>query len=103
LEAQRRSIELLVIGRILQDLATAILCTVGTALLVDTVGHAEIGQMLGWVSLSLILGILLAPLVGGVVYERAGYVSCRNWLGLGENYWPKGSIPSTQFSTSLSG
>jgi MFS family permease len=47
--------------------------TVGQALLVDTVGQKEIGQTLGWVSISMSVSILIAPLLGGVVYEKAGY------------------------------
>lgn len=45
----------------------------GQALLVDTVGQKEIGQTLGWVSLSMSMGVLIAPLLGGVVYDKAGY------------------------------
>lgn len=69
-----RSIALLVLGRLLQGLSAAVVWTVGTALLVDTVGQAEIGQTLGYVSLSVSIGYLLAPLMGGLVYERVGYV-----------------------------
>ncbi|KAK2625777.1 hypothetical protein QTJ16_005089 [Diplocarpon rosae] len=68
-----RTVELLVIGRILQGFSAAIVWTVGQALLVDTVGQKDIGQTLGYVSISMSVGILLAPLLGGIVYERAGY------------------------------
>ena len=68
-----RTVALLVVGRILQGFSAAIVWTVGMALLVDTVGQKEIGQTLGWVSLSMSMGILVAPLLGGVVYEKAGY------------------------------
>jgi len=68
-----RTIALLVLGRILQGISAAIVWTVGQALLVDTVGQKDIGQILGYVSISMSVGILLAPLLGGVVYERAGY------------------------------
>jgi MFS family permease len=70
-----RSVSLLVIGRILQGASASIVWTVGLALLVDTVGQAEIGKTLGWTSISISVSILSAPLLGGVVYERAGYYS----------------------------
>lgn len=68
-----RTVALLVLGRILQGFSAAIVWTVGQALLVDTMGQKEIGQTLGWVSMSMSAGVLVAPLLGGVVYNRAGY------------------------------
>lgn len=68
-----RSIGLLVAGRILQGLSGSVVWTVGIALLVDTVGQKEIGKVLGYVSMCMSLGVLLAPLLGGVIYDRAGY------------------------------
>jgi MFS family permease len=68
-----RTVSLLVVGRIFQGAAAAIVWTVGQALLVDTVGQKEIGQTLGWVSISMSMSILIAPLLGGVVYNKAGY------------------------------
>jgi MFS family permease len=68
-----RVVWLIVVGRILQGAAAAVVWTVGTALLVDTVGEKQIGETLGWVSSSMGIGFFLAPLLGGVVYEKAGY------------------------------
>ncbi|TAQ90854.1 hypothetical protein B7494_g797 [Chlorociboria aeruginascens] len=68
-----RTVALLVVGRILQGVTAGIVWTVGLALLVDTVGKNEIGELFGWVSLSMSIGIVLAPLLAGVVYQRAGY------------------------------
>lgn len=67
------SIGVLVAGRLLQGLSAAVVWTVGLALLVDTVGQKEIGQVMGYVSLSVSIAILVAPLLGGVVYARGGY------------------------------
>ena len=67
------SVGILVTGRLLQGLSAAVVWTVGLALLVDTVGQKDIGQMMGYVSMSMSLAILVAPLLGGVVYARAGY------------------------------
>jgi MFS family permease len=68
-----RTVSLLVVGRLLQGASAAVVWTVGLALLVDTVGQAEIGTVLGWTSISMSVSILSAPLLGGVVYQKAGY------------------------------
>ena len=67
------SIGILVAGRLLQGIAGGVVVTVGLALLVDTVGHKDIGQAVGWLSLSISVANLVSPLLGGVVYARAGY------------------------------
>ncbi|MCJ1350285.1 MAG: hypothetical protein MMC33_000266 [Icmadophila ericetorum] len=67
------SIGVLVTGRLLQGFSAAIIWTVGLALLVDTVGQQGIGQAIGYVGLTLSIAVLIAPLLGGVVYARAGY------------------------------
>ena len=69
------TISLLLVGRILQGISAAIVWTVGLALLADTVGHEAIGQAVGYVSISMSVAILVAPLLGGVVYNKAGYFS----------------------------
>ncbi|KAA8904567.1 major facilitator superfamily domain-containing protein [Sphaerosporella brunnea] len=67
------SIPVLVVGRLFQGISAAIVWTVGLALLVDTVGRDEVGEAMGIVAMSMSLGIFLAPLLGGVVYENGGY------------------------------
>ncbi|KAL8970458.1 MAG: hypothetical protein Q9183_001517 [Haloplaca sp. 2 TL-2023] len=67
------SIGVLLAGRLLQGISAAIVWTVGLALLVDTVGRNEVGQVMGFVSIAMSVAILVAPLLGGVVYDRAGY------------------------------
>ncbi|KAL8688753.1 MAG: hypothetical protein Q9218_005417, partial [Villophora microphyllina] len=68
-----KDIGVLVAGRLLQGMSAAIVWTVGLALLVDTVGQQEVGQVMGFVSIAMSVAILVAPLLGGVVYDRAGY------------------------------
>ncbi|KFY83342.1 hypothetical protein V500_10089, partial [Pseudogymnoascus sp. VKM F-4518 (FW-2643)] len=68
-----RSVALMVVGRLLQGCAAGVVWTVGMALMVDTVGQKDIGQLLGYVGISMSVGIIVAPLVGGVVYQRCGY------------------------------
>lgn len=67
------SIALLVVGRLLQGAAAAIVWSVGCALLVETFDKAAVGVALGYVGTSMSLGFLVAPAVGGAVYNAAGY------------------------------
>jgi MFS family permease len=67
------SIAVLVLGRLLEGLSAAVIWTSAPALLVDTVGQKEIGKVMGWYSISINCGVLLGPLLGGVVFERSGY------------------------------
>lgn len=63
----------LVAGRVLQGVSAAVVWTVGLALLVDTVGRGRVGQAMGYVAVAMSVAVLVAPLLGGVVYARAGY------------------------------
>ncbi|KAJ5611278.1 MFS amine transporter [Penicillium lagena] len=67
------NIGLWIAGRLFQGAAAAVVWTVGIALMVDTVGKEGLGQAIGYVSLSLTLGTLAGPLLGGVLYEDGGY------------------------------
>ena len=68
-----RSLWVLCVSRVLQGLSAANVYTIGLALLVDTVGRDDVGQMMGWALTSAHVGVLISPLVGGLVYTRAGY------------------------------
>jgi MFS family permease len=70
-----RSVALFAVGRFLSGVSSAVIWTVGLALLGDTVGSANIGIAMGYVSVAMSLGILVAPLLGGVVYAKGGYIS----------------------------
>lgn len=70
-----KSLGLLLTGRVLQGISAAIVWTVGLALLADTVGHDTIGQAIGYTSISMSVSVLVGPLLGGVVYDKAGYYS----------------------------
>ncbi|KAL8682512.1 MAG: hypothetical protein Q9186_001459 [Xanthomendoza sp. 1 TL-2023] len=65
----------LLISRLLQGLSAAITYTVGLALLVDTVGRDNIGQWMGTALSSSSFGLIVSPLLGGIVYAKAGYMS----------------------------
>jgi MFS family permease len=68
-------IGLWIAGRLFQGAAAAVVWTVGIALLVDTVGKEGLGQAIGYVSMSLSIGTLAGPLLGGVLYQHGGYYS----------------------------
>jgi MFS family permease len=70
-----RTIWLLLGGRILQGAAAAVVWSSGLALLVDTVGNDQIGAAIGWVTLGISIGLFLSPLLGGIVFDRSGFVS----------------------------
>ncbi|KAL8969692.1 MAG: hypothetical protein Q9197_004202 [Variospora fuerteventurae] len=65
----------LLISRLCQGLSAAITYTVGLALLVDTVGRDNIGQWMGTALSSSSFGLIVSPLLGGIVYAKAGYMA----------------------------
>ncbi|KAK0507485.1 hypothetical protein JMJ35_010008 [Cladonia borealis] len=70
-----RSSWVLLISRLLQGLSAAITYTVGLALLVDTVGRDNIGQWMGTALSSSSFGLIVSPLLGGIVYAKVGYMA----------------------------
>ncbi|TAQ85206.1 hypothetical protein B7494_g6472 [Chlorociboria aeruginascens] len=66
---------ILVISRLIQGLSAAIVYTVGLVLLADTVGQKNIGSWMGTALSSSSFGVIISPLLGGVVYNRAGYTA----------------------------
>jgi MFS family permease len=68
-----RSLALLLLGRIMQGLSAAVVWTVGLALLSDTIEKENIGQAMGYIAAATSIGSLFGPLLGGIVYEAAGY------------------------------
>lgn len=66
------SVGLFVLGRVLQGVSAAVVWSVGCALLVDTMG-SKVGVAMGYVNISMSIALLLAPVIGGVVYNHAGY------------------------------
>lgn len=68
-----RNLGLLYLARMLQGASASIVWAVGIALLVDVIGPKNIGVAMGWVSLGLSIGNALGPLLGGIVYHRAGH------------------------------
>ncbi|PGH15563.1 hypothetical protein AJ79_02345 [Helicocarpus griseus UAMH5409] len=68
-----RSPGLFIAARAMQGLSGGAVGAVGMALAVDSVPQDRIGQAMGYVSLALTWGVLFGPIVGGVMFTKAGY------------------------------
>ncbi|KAK9237505.1 major facilitator superfamily domain-containing protein [Lipomyces kononenkoae] len=62
-----------ILGRLIQGISGAAVWTVGLALITDSFPEENIGKMMGILSSCMSLAVFLGPLIGGVVYSRAGY------------------------------
>ncbi|KAL3474836.1 major facilitator superfamily domain-containing protein [Aspergillus californicus] len=71
--AAARSTTVFVLARLMQGGATAMVAVAGLALLTDSVPLDNLGQTIGYQGSAVALGFLLGPLLGGIVYEKAGY------------------------------
>lgn len=67
-----RTIVILVIARVLQGMSAATVWTIGLAMVMDTVGSEKLGVTIGSIFSFISIGELLSPLLGGVVYKKAG-------------------------------
>ncbi|CAD0088607.1 unnamed protein product [Aureobasidium mustum] len=63
----------LVVARLLQGCSAAFVWTIGLALCVETVGPENLGKTIGSIFSFISVGNLVAPLLGGVLYKKAGY------------------------------
>ena len=63
----------LLAARVLEGLSTSIVMTVGYTLLAEAVGMEHLGKATGYTSLALTFGLLIGPVIGGVLYEYCGY------------------------------
>ncbi|KAL4965597.1 MFS transporter [Aspergillus stella-maris] len=68
-----RSTAVFVIARLLQGSATAMVAVAGLALLTDSVPFDNLGQTIGYQGSAIALGFMLGPLLGGIIYQQAGY------------------------------
>ncbi|KAF7541196.1 hypothetical protein G7Z17_g12025 [Cylindrodendrum hubeiense] len=62
-----KTLAMFMVGRALQGISASLTWTVGLALVIDSVDSNDVGKATGWVGMSASLGILTAPLLGGVV------------------------------------
>ncbi|KAI4209554.1 MAG: hypothetical protein LQ351_007545 [Letrouitia transgressa] len=66
---------MLMVARMIQGFSGALVWVTGMALLVDTVGREGIGQAASLADMGVTTGTVLAPTLGGLLYENAGYYS----------------------------
>ncbi|KAI1840434.1 hypothetical protein JX266_013361 [Neoarthrinium moseri] len=71
--AEGRSIVLLIVARALQGISAAVVWTIGLAMVLDTVGTENLGKTMGTIFSTISIGELLAPVLGGVLYDQTGY------------------------------
>ena len=67
------NIWVLLAARLLEGLSTAIVSTFGFALIMDVVGRERLGSALGYTSVANSIGLLIGPVIGGVLYDYCGY------------------------------
>ncbi|PSR76293.1 major facilitator superfamily domain-containing protein [Coniella lustricola] len=67
------SLAMLTVARALQGMATAIVHTVGIALVVDKSPPEQLGRALGIVGAGMTAAVIVGPLLGGAIYRYAGY------------------------------
>ncbi|KAI4777626.1 MFS transporter-like protein, partial [Aureobasidium sp. EXF-8846] len=63
----------LVVARVLQGCSAAFVWTIGLALCVETVGKDNLGKTIGSIFSFISVGNILAPPLGGILYNRTGY------------------------------
>ena len=64
---------ILVLARCLQGLSAGVVYTTVLALLVESVERDEVGSWIGFALSGVNLGVLTAPVLAGIIYERVGY------------------------------
>lgn len=67
------SIAVMLVPRILQGASAAVVWTVAITVMTDRIGTKGLGQAMGYVTIARSVGIVIGPLLGGVVYARASY------------------------------
>ncbi|KAK2756091.1 hypothetical protein FQN54_005498 [Arachnomyces sp. PD_36] len=68
-----RSIPVLIVARVFQGLSGSIVWTVAIAIMTDRVGTQKFGAIMGLITVARSAGVLLGPIIGGVLYAKAGY------------------------------
>ncbi|KAJ9669457.1 hypothetical protein H2201_000324 [Coniosporium apollinis] len=69
-----QSIAVLAIARILQGVSGAVVWTIGLAMCLETVGPENLGKTIGTIFSLISAGTLAAPVLGGILYDKTGYV-----------------------------
>lgn len=68
-----KTLALFMVGRVLQGLSAAVVWSVGLAVIADTADSSEVAYYMAYPGIGLSLGTFFGPLLGGIVYDKAGY------------------------------
>uniref|UniRef100_A0A060T053 ARAD1C13860p n=1 Tax=Blastobotrys adeninivorans TaxID=409370 RepID=A0A060T053_BLAAD len=68
-----KTLALFMVGRVLQGLSAAVVWSVGLAVIADTAESNEVAYYMAYPGIGLSLGTFFGPLLGGIVYDKAGY------------------------------
>jgi MFS family permease len=68
-----KSIAIMLIARVLQGASSAETWVLSTVLLNDRLGTQDLGKGLGWVTLTRTIGVVIGPVLGGVIYAQFSY------------------------------
>ncbi|EGP84759.1 uncharacterized protein MYCGRDRAFT_47688 [Zymoseptoria tritici IPO323] len=69
-----QTVVILALARVLQGISAAVVWTVGLAMCLETVGPENLGKTIGSIFGFISVGAFAAPLLGGVLYEKTGYI-----------------------------
>ncbi|KAJ4396885.1 hypothetical protein N0V93_001107 [Gnomoniopsis smithogilvyi] len=67
-----RDLPTLVVARVLQGVSAAFVWTIGLAMSLETVGPENLGKTIGSIFSFISVGNFMAPLLGGILYSKAG-------------------------------
>src|SRR5436305_11645507 len=68
-----KSIAVMLTARVLQGASSAGTWVLSTVLLNDRLGTQDLGKGLGWVTLTRTIGVVIGPVLGGVIYTQLSY------------------------------
>lgn len=68
-----KSMAVYMVGRVIQGVSAAVVWVVGLAIIADVGTSNNIAYLMSFPAVGLSFGMFLGPLIGGVVYEKAGY------------------------------
>lgn len=68
-----RSVALFIAGRVIQGISSGLVWTVGLAIVSDVSPPEKLAFLISFPAISISLAVVLGPVIGGVVYDRAGY------------------------------
>lgn len=66
---------LYMVGRVVQGLSASVVWVVGLAIIADIGDSSNIAYLMSYPGMGLSLGMFMGPLIGGIVYDRAGYLA----------------------------